>query len=158
MERGTFVNALYAIAGSPEVLANDIDNFCNIFSDINSDHEYIDALTWAYNNAILTGMTTTTIEPSGTITRAQAVTFLYRYNNAIGTYQYSITTGPSADSFDDYELCGYSSTAMNWATRRHIIQGIGDNLIDPLSTMTRAQCAQMIYNFSLKAANYGEDE
>lgn len=157
MDRGTFVNALYSIAGCPEVSQDDIDDLCTTFSDIDSNHKYIDAFAWTYKNAILTGMTATTIAPGLTVTRAQAVTFLYRYNNAIGTYEYPVVNGPSVYSFDDYELCNYSTTAMNWATRRYIIQGIGNNLIDPLSDMTRAQCAQMIYNFSLKANNYGED-
>ena len=53
----------------------------NSFTDVNkNDHApYYDAILWAVSKGITNGSTTTTFAPNGTCTRAQAVTFLYRY-------------------------------------------------------------------------------
>ena len=53
----------------------------NSFTDVNkNDHApYYDAILWAVSKGITTGSTTTTFAPNDTCTRAQAVTFLYRY-------------------------------------------------------------------------------
>ena len=53
----------------------------NSFTDVNkNDHApYYDAILWAVSKGITNGSTTTTFAPDGTCTRAQAVTFLYRY-------------------------------------------------------------------------------
>ena len=58
-------------AGSPEVTGDG-------FSDVEADSYYADAVTWAVANGITRGTGGNTFTPAGDVSRAQAVTFLYR--------------------------------------------------------------------------------
>ena len=49
------------------------------FTDVAAGAYYFDAVAWAVENGITNGTTTTTFSPSSSCTRAQIVTFLYRY-------------------------------------------------------------------------------
>lgn len=51
------------------------------FADVAADAYYADAVTWAVANEITNGMSATSFGPNVTVTRAQAVTFLYRAAN-----------------------------------------------------------------------------
>lgn len=150
MTRGMFVNALYHLCGEPEVTTDDINDAKAQFTDYSTSTKYYKALAWAYREDLIKGIDTegVTIAASTTITREQAVTFLYRFDDMI-FYDYDDTNGPSVYDFDDYDdLHTYALTAMDWATERYIINGTGDNLLNPRSTMTKAQCAAMIYKFT----------
>ena len=48
------------------------------FGDVVSDTYYIDAVTWAVANGITNGTSGTTFSPDAAVSRAQAVTFLWR--------------------------------------------------------------------------------
>ena len=51
----------------------------NPFSDVKADDYFYVPVMWAVANKITTGTTPTTFGPEETCTRAQVVTFLYRY-------------------------------------------------------------------------------
>ena len=72
--RAQIVTFLYREAGSPE-LAKDA---ANPFSDVSDSSVYYNAILWAVEKKITTGVTGTTFVPNDTCTRAQAVTFLFR--------------------------------------------------------------------------------
>ena len=42
----------------------------------------------------------------------------------------------------------YARTAMDWATRRYLINGDERSFLNPQDTLTRAQAAQIIYKFT----------
>ena len=71
VSRAQAVTFQWRAAGSPTASGNG-------FTDIASDAYYADAVTWAVENEITNGMTETTFAPDITVSRAQAVTFLYR--------------------------------------------------------------------------------
>ena len=50
----------------------------NPFSDVSDSSVYYNAILWAVEKKITTGVTETTFVPNDTCTRAQAVTFLFR--------------------------------------------------------------------------------
>ena len=72
--RAQVVAFLWRFAGSPEPVTT-----ANPFKDVKADKYYYKAVLWALENGITTGTTKTTFEPDKTCTRAQVVTFLYRY-------------------------------------------------------------------------------
>ena len=49
------------------------------FTDVNADDWFYDSVYWAVETDITTGTTDTTFSPSDACTRAQGVTFLYRF-------------------------------------------------------------------------------
>ena len=48
------------------------------FQDVPADSYYATAVTWALQNGVTTGTSSTTFSPSATCTRGQVVTFLWR--------------------------------------------------------------------------------
>ena len=73
MSRAMAVTVLYRLAGEPEVTGE------TAFTDVNEEAYYYKALLWASQNEIAKGITETKFAPNGSVTREQAVTFLYRY-------------------------------------------------------------------------------
>ena len=70
--RAQTVTFLWRSAGSPAVSGSG-------FADVASDAYYAGAVAWAVSEGITNGTTTTTFSPGSSCTRAQIVTFLYRY-------------------------------------------------------------------------------
>ena len=71
--RAQSVTFLWRNAGKPSGTPN------NPFTDVNEGAYYADAVLWAVKDGITNGMTATTFAPDNGCTRAQIVTFLYRY-------------------------------------------------------------------------------
>ena len=76
--RGTFLTYLYRYANNPEVTIGDLDT---IFTDIDVDAYYAEALRWAYDTGIITGTTGGTFAPEDACTKGAAMTMLYRFDN-----------------------------------------------------------------------------
>ena len=71
-KRGQIVSFLYRYAKGKAVGVNP-------FNDVKADAYYYDAVLWAVENGVTGGTTATTFSPANTCTRAQVVTFLWRY-------------------------------------------------------------------------------
>lgn len=71
--RAHIATFLWRAAGSEEVTGD-----CE-FTDLDAEGYYYDAVLWAVANGITNGVTDTTFEPTKDCTRAEIVTFLYRY-------------------------------------------------------------------------------
>jgi len=74
VSRKDFVTLLYRLAGKPE-----IENAENPFEDIEEAAYYELPVLWAYQNGITSGTSAKTFTPDKQVTRAEVVTFLYRY-------------------------------------------------------------------------------
>ena len=71
--RAQVVTFLWRAAGCPVAYG------VNSFVDVPSDAYYADAVQWAVRNSITTGVGANLFSPDASCTRAQVVTFLYRY-------------------------------------------------------------------------------
>ncbi len=72
--RGQVVTFLWRTAGQPEPNSNK-----NPFTDVKADSYYYNAVLWAVENGITGGTGADTFSPDADCTRAQVVTFLYRF-------------------------------------------------------------------------------
>ena len=54
------------------------------FTDVPEKHWAKDAILWAYNSGIVNGMTPTTFQPDGLITREQMCTIICRFADSVG--------------------------------------------------------------------------
>ena len=70
--RGQTVTFLWRNAGSPAVSGSG-------FADVAANAYYATAVAWAAHEGITSGTSATTFSPDNACTRAQIVTFLYRY-------------------------------------------------------------------------------
>lgn len=75
--RAQVVTFLWRTAGQPKP-----NGKSNPFTDVKADSYYYDAVLWAVENGITGGTSATTFSPDSNCTRAQVVTFLYRFINA----------------------------------------------------------------------------
>jgi len=74
--RAQVVTFLWRCAGKPKA-----ENAKNPFVDVKADSYYYDAVLWAVEQGITGGTSATTFSPDNNCTRAQVVTFLYRFIN-----------------------------------------------------------------------------
>ena len=79
-----------------------------------------------------------------TITREQMATILHRY----AAYKGYDTTAKGDLSFADAdEVSDWARDAMTWAVGAELINGVGDNKLEPEDDAQRAQIATILYRF-----------
>ena len=114
------------------------------FRDVPADAYYRDAVLWAANEKITSGTSSTTFSPDATVTRAEAVTFLWRAAGSPGTFM----AGPFSDVSSD----AYYYDAVKWAAGEGITSGTGEGQFSPNEPCTRAQIVTMLYRAANRAA------
>lgn len=88
------------------------------FSDVHEDDYYADAVVWAKENSITGGTSATTFSPNNTVTRAEAMTFLWR---AAGCPEPTSLSSPFSDVTD---TGAYYYKAVLWAAEQGITNGV----------------------------------
>jgi len=143
MTRGMFVTVLYRLHGSPDVVKDET------FSDVvNPALYYYNAVIWASSLEIVKGYADGTFKPERSVTREEMAVFMHRYASS-KTRNMSVS-GDLYDSFTDKgAVSAFAVDAMRWAVSREVIRGSGGKL-NPQSTATRAEVAQIIFNYCEK--------
>ena len=121
-----------------------IDTHSHATVDIARDAWYKDAIQYAYDNGLMTGVSDTEFAPEATTTRAMIVSILARLEG--------VTTAEAA-GFADVNDEWYV-TAVNWAASVGVVNGYEDNTFRPNTPITREQLAAILMNY---AAYKGED-
>ena len=141
--RAQVVTFLWRVAGEPEPAAAS-----SVFTDVSADKYYSKAVLWAVEQGITTGTSATTFSPDASCTRAQVVSFLFRY--AVAQGMEAVTLEENLSSFSDRaQVPSYAVPAMNWAVGQGILQGSGGKLL-PNDTCTRAQIVTFLYRSIVK--------
>ena len=107
------------------------------FTDIPSDAFYANAVKWAVENEITTGVGNNRFDPNGQCTRGQVVTFLWR---AAGKPTVSANV-----SFSDVQPGAFYYEAVKWAVANGITTGIGGNKFAPNDSCTRGQVVTFLH-------------
>ena len=129
--RAQMVTFLWRAAGSPKASGS------NPFRDVSADTYYYDAVLWAVENGITSGISADAFAPDAMVTRAQTVTFLYR---AAG----SPAAAPGS-SFSDVRGDAYYADAVSWAVEKGITSGTAAAAFSPDADCTRAQIVTFLY-------------
>jgi hypothetical protein len=88
-------------------------------------------------NGITNGTGDKTFSPNATCTRAQVVTFLWRYENK--------PVVSSTSSFKDVAAGSYYVDAVNWAVANGITTGTSSTTFQPNTTCSRAMVVTFLY-------------
>ena len=138
MSRAMMVQVLHNLEDNPK------QAFEKIFSDVNDENWFAEAVTWgATHRGTIIGYDDGRFGPNDNITREQLATILYRYfgeNEVVDT---------DLNFVDANEISDYALKALHWAVKYEIVQGKGNNVLDPKGLATRAQVAQMLQNLML---------
>lgn len=138
MSRAMLVQVLYNLEGQPETDAS-------AFTDVAADAWYADAVAWAADAGIVTGVSNTTFAPDVTMTREQIATILYRYAAYKG---YDVTASNDLSGYADAgEIGSYAVEAMGWANGAGLITGSTATTLNPLGSATRAEVATILMHF-----------
>ena len=125
----SFVNGVCSVCGAK-----------NPFVDIDAKGRHIyftDAILWAAEKGITTGTSETTFEPGATVTRAQFVTFLWRYLDRPVSGGFGV--------FADVSSSHFACSAILWAYENGITSGTSATTFEPEGAATRAQVVTFLY-------------
>ena len=139
--RAQVVTFLWRAAGQPAPASS-----TNPFTDVKAGAYYYNAVLWAVEKGITNGTSDKTFSPDETCTRAQIVTFLWRYE---GQPAPTSTNNP----FADVRTSAYFGSAVLWAVEKDITNGTSATTFDPEDTCTRAQVVTFLYRNVLKESS-----
>lgn len=140
--RGMIVTILYRLEGSPD-LSN--ENLGYPYADVDANAYYADAVYWARQNGIVSGMSAEQFAPNDAITREQMAAILYRYAQFKG-YDVSVKADLSVYT-DAAQVSTYATDAMAWANGAQLITGASATTLTPAGNATRAQVATILMRF-----------
>ena len=103
------------------------------FSDVEATDYYADAVAWTVEQGIVQGTGGGRFSPDNTVTRAEAVTFLWR---AQGRPEPASSVSPFTDVTD---RDAYYYDAVLWAVEEGLVNGVGGNRFDLYSTLAYDQ-------------------
>ena len=109
------------------------------FTDVQPSDYYYNAVLWAVEQGITTGLNATTFGPDVTVTRGQVATFLYRAASAAKPNTFN--------PFTDVKTTAYNYDAILWAYDNRITTGISDTTFSPDAYCTRAQIVTFLYRY-----------
>ena len=125
-------------AGRVEVKATFMEDnsLLNFFYDVPNSAYYYEAVKWAVEQGVTTGIGNDAFGPELPCTRAQIVTFLWR---AAGSPE-----SANAGSFSDVPSDGYYAKAVAWAIENGVTTGVGGDHFAPNDACTRAQAVTLL--------------
>ena len=132
--RAQTVTFLWRAAGSPLPRYR-----VSPFTDVHSYDYYYEAVLWAVEQGITTGLTATTFGPDETVTRGQVATFLYRAASAAKPNTFN--------PFTDVKPTAYNYDAILWAYDNRITTGTSTTTFSPDAFCTRAQIVTFLYRY-----------
>ena len=137
--RAEIVTFLWRAAGSPEPTTTR-----NPFRDVNAvtHSSYYKAILWASQKGITSGTSTTAFSPDQVCTRAQIVTFLYRYAGQPSGYY----SNPFKDVGATSEASYYN--AIRWAVGKGITTGTSATTFSPYASCNRAEAVTFLYRYT----------
>lgn len=137
--RAEIVTFLWRAAGSPEPTTTR-----NPFRDVNAvtHSSYYKAILWASQKGITSGTSTTAFSPDQVCTRAQIVTFLYRYAGQPSGYY----SNPFKDVGATSEASYYK--AILWAVGKGITTGTSATTFSPYASCNRAEAVTFLYRYT----------
>ena len=145
ISRAEYVYALYKASNESK------SDFAANFADVSFESTFYNAIGWAEENNIASGIGNNLFSPDDYLTRETALTFLYR-SAACLDIDFENTNEDLLSSFTDRnDISDWAAESMNTLAHMKIICGTGENKAEPQRVLSKAEAATIIYNaLSLK--------
>lgn len=142
MTRAEFATTLFRYSG-----ANSDDYSGDTgFTDVPSGKWMSAAVKWASEKGYVKGTGVGKFNPNGTLDRQQLVTMLYRFTSV--NFNTEVTEEAILDKFaDGSDTANWAIEAMSWAASSKLINGNDKGMLVPANSATRAQVAQILFNY-----------
>ena len=122
------------------LLALSVTAFATNYGDVAEDAWYAGAVEYCAEHELMDGVGDGRFAPEQTVTRAMAITVLWRLSEA------PLVIG--ADYFNDVEPGSWYETAVSWAARVGITHGTGDGRFGVYDPLTREQLATLLWRYA----------
>lgn len=142
MTRAMLVTVLWRYAGAPEAGSA-------AFTDVPDGQWYSQAVNWAAEQGVVSGIGKGKFDPDGNVTREQMATILYRYAKLCG-FDTALDANALSDFPDKDQASDYALEPLQWAVSNGIINGTktgSKTLLDPRGFATRAQLAVILARY-----------
>ena len=136
LTRAMMVQILYNLAGKPEA-----DFSAVSYWDVSPDAWYADAVAWATAEQVTSGVGDGAFGPDRPVTRQELAALLWR---CAGQPQAASLSSAFPDAGD---VEPWALEAMGWAVEQGILHGYEDGSLAPRGQATRAEAAQMLYQY-----------
>ena len=118
------------------------------FVDVDENDPYATAIWWAQSNGIVNGVGDNKFNPYGYVTRQDFAVMLHRYMKYC---KFELPPIEDAKVFaDDGEIADYAREAVKTLNVLGIMNGKGNDIIDPRGNVTRAEAAAMLHRMMNK--------
>ncbi len=119
------------------------------FTDVAEDAPYYDAVYWAYANGLVGGTSETTFSPDDILTREQVCIVLARF---AALEEISLLKVVEPNQFkDSLYIHDYARSGVTACQMAGVVKGYDNGFFYPENTMTRAECAAVIYRVMIAA-------
>lgn len=119
------------------------------FTDVAEDAVYYDAVYWAYENGLVGGTGENTFSPESSVTREQVCTILARF---AALEEITLQKVVEPDQFkDSLYIHDYARSGVTACQMAGVVKGYDNGFFYPENTMTRAECATVIYRVMIAA-------
>ena len=115
------------------------------FADVSRDSWYYDAVSWCYQNGIMTGFSADSFSPDTPLSQQQMALTLYQYARHTGapTYQTAdLSAIPGGDGVSVWARPG-----MEWAAAYGLLPIAPDTQLRPSASVTREEMAMVLYTY-----------
>jgi hypothetical protein len=122
------------------------------FEDVAEGGYYAAYVNWASQNGIVEGIEKNRFGVALPVSREQMVVMMYRYMRLLGLAQKEEAMDLSGYTDRD-SISDWAKAAVAWAVKNGLLTGKADDLLDPLSSSSRAEVAM----FVLRCFNYMDE-
>ncbi len=117
------------------------------FKDVKESFWGYSAIAYAYNNEMFSGVSKDRFAPKSKASRAMVVTVLYRLAGEPKVTEKA--------NFSDVKKGSWYENAVNWASEKGVVNGVGKNMFAPNKEVTREQLITILYRYAKGDENNG---
>ena len=137
--RAMVVTILYRLSGEPDMPESD---WGYAYADVDSSAWYAVPVYWARLNGVADGVSDTQFNPTGSITREQLVTMLWRYAGS------PAAEGDLTAWSDGASVSDWAADAVTWAVENGLLTGSDTGALNPQGNASRAELATLMVRAS----------
>ena len=109
------------------------------FRDVDTDDWFYDAVVYAYDNDLMSGVSNDQFAPDATLTRAMVAQMLYSLEGKPRT---------GSAGYADVAFGAWYEDAVAWISSEGLMTGYSDTAFGPDDPLTREQLALILYNYA----------
>lgn len=131
--------ALWALEGKPAA------DPAVTFTDVDASNKYAPAISWAASAGVMSLPGSNIFGPEEIVTREKLAAILYSYAKTKNSYV--PVFGFTLDFADNQKISPWARDAVTWCTKRGLIKGTDEGMLDPKGTALRLHLAVMLKRY-----------